>query len=338
MRRSFKPWLDLKQRIAAAAQDRRCYVAENRAERDILVRHQRLGDLISPFPQQYALPERWIRLYRDEQERHIIRAYAHVHPDAVFCSISAAVMRGLPVSYALLGRLHLYTDPCAPSRSNQYVVRHKEANPQFGVIDGVRVASIMQTAVESLCACTLVDGLPIADGVLRRLGIERELLQACVERLGKGRRGVQSARLTASYADGRAESGGESVARAVMIQGGILPSDLQREYVDPLDPANTYRPDYIFEMKDGTTKVGELDGKGKYVDEQMLAGRSTVDVLIAERQRESRLTLLGMPVVRFTMRDVMTPSRLVAMLGAAGITPQTLGGADYRTALPQRRW
>lgn len=338
MRRAFRAWLDLRQKIVAAAYERRCYVAESRAERDILARHLRLGDLVSPFPRQYALAGRWNSLHRDEQERHIIRAYAHVHPDAVFCSISAAVMHGLPVAYALLGRLHLYTDPSAPSRSNQYVVRHKEAHPRFGVIDGVRVASIMQTAVESMRACTLVDGLPIADGVLRELGIERELLQECVGQLGKGCRGVQNARLTASYADGRAESGGESAARAVMIQGGIIPSDLQREYKDPLDQSNTYRTDYIYEMKDGTTKVGELDGKEKYVDEHMLAGRSTVDVMIAERQRESRLTLLGMPVVRFTMRDVMTPGRLVAMLKAAGITPQTLRGTDYRLSPARCSW
>ena len=75
---------------------------------------------------------------------------------------------------------------------------------------------------------------------------------------------------------------------------------------------------------------------GKYEDDALLAGRTTVDVLLRERQRESRLTMLGMPVVRFTMEDVMTPGKLARFLKAAGVMLGTLATGDFRTTSPGR--
>ena len=62
----------------------------------------------------------------------------------------------------------------------------------------------------------------------------------------------------------------------------------------------------------------------------MLEG-GTVDVLLDERQRESRLTMLDMPVVRFRMKDVLMPGRLATLFAAAGVTPKALVQRDYRS-------
>lgn len=266
--------------------------------------------------------------------RHIIRAYGRKHPETVFCSTSAAVMHRLPVSYSDLGCLHVYTSARAPSTSSSHVMRRQVEEVHKERVDGVLVASLAYAAVETMCESSFENGLAVADGTLRRLDIERELLEEATEKLAARRKGVGVAREVARYADGRAESGGESIARAVMIREGMLPSDLQREFRDPLDSQATYRADFVFELASGKTVIGEFDGKAKYEDPALLGGRTALDALREERQRESRITLLGMPVLRFTWNDVRKRGRLAEMLRAAGVTPNTLGERDYRaTAL-----
>ena len=74
---------------------------------------------------------------------------------------------------------------------------------------------------------------------------------------------------------------------------------------------------------------GELDGFEKYTDAQMLSGRTTAKALVDERQREAHLSVLGMPIVRFTMEDVWSPGKLVRLLKVAGVTPETLAEQTY---------
>ena len=115
-----------------------------------------------------------------------------------------------------------------------------------------------------------------------------------------------------------------------MIEAGIAPTTIQAEYARPDNPHRTMRTDFSFALVTGDVILGELDGYEKYQNEQMLAGCTTVEKLVAERQRESRLTMLGMPVVRFTMRDVWRRGRLAWLLSLAGVTPETLVATDYR--------
>ena len=109
-----------------------------------------------------------------------------------------------------------------------------------------------------------------------------------------------------------------------MIKGGVPPSDLQREHVDPLEPWNTYRANFVFELMDGCTVLGEFDGRAKYEDERLRSGATVIDTFMMERQRESRLTLTGASIVRFKWTDLRSPGRLLRMLAAAGVNPEAL--------------
>lgn len=197
-------------------------------------------------------------------------------------------------------------------------------DPTCEMVDGVRVASLAEATVECLCTCDFEDGLAIADGYLRAVHADSKYLLRNVERLARGRWGVGMARDVARHADARAESGGESIARAIMIKGGVPPSNLQREYVDPLEPWTTYRADFVFELMDGRTVLGEFDGRAKYEDERLRSGASMADTFMKERRCESRLTLTGASIVRFKWSDLRSPGRLLRMLAAAGVTPETL--------------
>lgn len=104
-----------------------------------------------------------------------------------------------------------------------------------------------------------------------------------------------------------------------MIEGGWETPDLQVEIDDPEHPGNPYRVDFLWPH---LTKpvIGELDGLEKYRaaktedDEQ-----HALNVMMRERQRESRLSLAGFTVMRFTMEDVNVPERLYRKMELAGI-------------------
>ena len=124
--------------------------------------------------------------------------------------------------------------------------------------------------------------------------------------------------MIASYADGLSENGGESRFRAFFIAYGFPVPGLQVEFRDPLDSSQVFRVDYFWRLMDGTCVIGELDGKGKYTL-QNGEGRESVDPFVAERQRESHLTMLGHKVLRFTFDELKNPGKLAEKMRLAGI-------------------
>lgn len=338
MARVRKEWIEARRRLRDAFDKHRCYVPSSAKEARLLRRHVLEDDVVEPFPQLFADAVLWEGLRRNERELQVIRGYALMHPNAVFCSTSAVLLHGLPVSFNQLGIIHLYTNAASPTVSTARVARHAVTNPAYTTIDGVKVASIAQAAVESMCVSPFADGLAVADGLLRRLDIDRALLGEIVDELSTRRKGVATARRVAAYADARAESGGESVARGIMICEGLVPTDLQRMLRDPVDGRGTYYADFVFEMRNGKTVIGEFDGKAKYVDPALLGDKTTIGTLLDERKREFHITLLGMPVARFTWNDVRTRGRLRQILAAAGVTSETPVSCDYRSRPVAPRW
>lgn len=282
----------------------------------------------------YARTAVWKSLERDERERWIIRAVASRSPDTVFGYYSAAAMHGLPVSYKLLGPLHVFVDSAAHARSSDSTIRHVRNHVASVELDGVRVTPLLQTVIDCMRIAPFTDGLALADALMSGMGFDRRLFQEIVLECAEGRHGVARALRSASYADGRAESGGESIARAVMIENGTPPSDIQVEFMDPVDGEHRMRSDFLFELSDGSSVLGELDGKIKYLDERYREGRSLETVMLDERQRESRLSMLGFKIVRFTMQDVWRTGRLAHLLATAGVVPGGLMQGEYRDATP----
>ena len=162
-------------------------------------------------------------------------------------------------------------------------------------------------------------GLAIADSALRAKGVSRGDLCERLRADCEGRRGYRRAQVIASYADGLSENGGESRFRAFFIAYGFPVPELQVEFRDPLDPSQVFRVDYFWRLEDGTCVIGELDGKGKYTL-QSGEGRESVDPFVAERQRESHLTMLGHKVLRFTFNELKDPGKLVEKMRLAGIS------------------
>ena len=71
-------------------------------------------------------------------------------------------------------------------------------------------------------------------------------------------------RTLCQLADGKSENGGESLARAAMIELGFVRPELQHEFPNETNPKWPYRVDFAWKVG-GKLIVGELDGADKYL-------------------------------------------------------------------------
>ena len=313
------------QLLTQAEQEGRCLIPPSTAIRKALLR--RIGSaIVSPMPGLFARKTRWEELNRAQRHVEIVRALAIQHPEWTFCSYSAACLLGLEVSWRHLNVAHVCSATKPSARPGARIQRHR--TEPAGAIDqgGTSVTPPIQTATDCLLQTGFADSMPIADSAISKLGLTREQLMGAVEKRASARNGraVRTALTTLRYADARAESGGESVARAVMIETGFAPDQLQYELTDPFDSTETMRTDFAWERQARELTLGELDGLVKYTDQTMLAGRTTAEVLVAERQREAHLSLYGHPLIRFTMNEVRSADMLAKKLQTAGIRQTAL--------------
>lgn len=313
------------QLLTQAEQEGRCLIPPSTAIRKALLR--RMGVTVaSPMPGLFARKKRWDELNRAQRHCEIIRALAIIHPDWTFCSFSAACLLRLEVSWRHLNVVHVCSSTKPSARPGVRIQRHQIEPTGTVNQNGVSTTPPIQTVTDCLLQTGFADGMPIADSAISKLGLTREQLMGAAEKRAGARNGraVRTALTTLQYADARAESGGESVARAVMIETGFAPDQLQYELTDPLYSTETMRTDFAWERQARELTLGELDGLVKYTDQTMLAGRTTAETLVAERQREARLSLYGHPLLRFTMNEVRSAEMLAKKLQTAGIRQTTL--------------
>lgn len=296
-----------------------CLAPAMQRDYQLLKRRMNQKKVVEPRPGVFAPVDCWNKLGDRQRYLHVLRSMAAKHPDWVFCSFSAAVIQGLAVSKKQLRAIHIASPANHCGEAPTGVVRYRPSQLSVVTINGLKTTPEVETVFCCAARGGFSEGLIVADSFLRNNNMDSRQLYTQFLCIGKNRPGKACALRVARYADGRSENGGESKARAVMIEGGWETPDLQVEIDDPEHPGNPYRVDFLWPH---LTKpvIGELDGLEKYRaaktedDEQ-----HALNVMMRERQRESRLSLAGFTVMRFTMEDVNVPERLYRKMELAGI-------------------
>lgn len=306
-------------RVAAAAELKgRLVMPGSAQEGRYLWARLRSGEFVSPAPGMYARRAYWDSLDPAARALHLIFGYAERHPCWTFSSFSAALLYGLEVSYSLLDDVHVQASRGSHAHRMGRVVTHADRFAECYRVRGVRTVEMCETLMVCMRDASFGDAVAIVDSALRK-GFSKEQMQDYLDRRCRGRKGVRRARAVLDFADGRAESGGESLARVAMARLGFAAPELQVEVADPLDPQSTYRCDYFWRLPQGGFLAGELDGVKKYRDERILNGRTALDVMTKERRRESRLTLYRMPIVRFSLDEVRDEQWFESLLDGFGV-------------------
>lgn len=276
-------------------------------------------EYVTVFPQFYLRGAYWLGLREDELALHVIKALSAQHPDWVFCSTSAALLHGMDVSWELLDTIHVTCTHGGGARRDGRLVRHAYPVGALRYPGGVRAVDAREAVLECLCTAPFELSLGIVDSFLRLFRSDKSGLEAYFEVMGKGRKGIARALTALSYADARAENGGESRARAVMIEEGYAPHELQVPFADPLNPSHVMRGDLGWLLEIGLWIIGELDGREKYENPLMMNGGDITDVMMAERMRESRISAYGAQIMRFPFSYVVDRWKLVHLMQIFGV-------------------
>lgn len=309
---------DLHQRLIEAHNAGHCLIANSESDSRRLRKACERGDLVSPARGLFALPEVWRDLKPRAREWQKLQAMGMQHPNWVFTHTSAAVLHGLYVSDDKLGTVHVATERNSRSRSTVSVERHVIEGDVSKRIRYATATSLIRTAFDCMRTFDFGNSLAIADSTLRFGKISNESLASALGEFNVRNKGARNAVDVARLANPLSENGGESIARAVMIEEGIKVPELQVLVVGPANPDDPYRVDFFWQLVGGNV-AGELDGREKYRNPEMTGGRDVVDVLADERLRESRITGADLKVVRFPFSTLRSSGEFHRLLLSFGI-------------------
>lgn len=262
----------------------------------------------------YVEAESWVALDRADRYRLRVLAAAGRLRAAVFSHDSAAALWRLPRLGAWPSDVHVVVERAGGGRSSSGVRRHTVASvPEIAVIDRTHCTTAARTVVDVARTWDFAAALTAADHGLRTRIVEPDALADEVA-AAVGGRGSRAARRVIRAASPLAESVGESLSRARMLELGLPAPVLQHEVRDRRELVA--RVDFWWEH---LGLVGEFDGRTKYRTDGLADRRAVEERLWAEKQREDRLRALGLRVVRWTWADAWRRSRLARLLSEAGL-------------------
>jgi hypothetical protein len=259
----------------------------------------------------YVSAAEWAALSADERYLRRIRAHAAVSEEpAVYSHVSAAALWGLPIVGPWPAEIHVSHAAAPGGRTRHGVVHHtQEHELDVTVRDGLHVTSVAATAVTLARVLRFGQAVAVMDKAIHQPRDGQALTtMAEVDRaLGQVGRvpGRTAARRVLEFASPLSGSTGESISRAGIFMLGFLLPELQVPHWDR-DGLIGFT-DFFWRT---VGSVGEFDGLGKYLRYEFTGGRSTADVVIAEKIREDRLRALGFGVFRW---DWSTATSLPAL-------------------------
>lgn len=185
-------------------------------------------------------------------------------------------------------------------------------------IGGYLVTGLTQTLIDLACSRDFPGAVAALDAALggrvrARSPVDRSAL---VEGLHRHRRvGSTAAADAIAFADGRAESVGESLSRAQMHLLGFPTPVLQAAF--PRLDGGIDRTDFDWPE---FALFGEFDGDVKYLDPAYRSGRTIERVILDEKKRSDRIrSRYRRSEVRWDWSIARSPARLRALLLDAGL-------------------
>lgn len=312
-------WID--DQLSASEEKASCYVPHTKKEQKRLRRAMQEGYVVEVAPTLFARASYWSSLRSTSRMRHKILGLQELHPNWVFAGPSAGVAWGLAVSNRYLDKVWVATTRRAHGKELAFrrdvIVSHDEGE----INAGVRLTSFARTVGDCLRIMDFRSGLALLDSALRVSLKTGDELMDMLEQACRHMPGLRRMRAMMSLGDARAESGGESIARATMLELGLALPDLQRVFHSPLAPGTDYRVDFAWEMPGGAHLVGEMDGIEKYENPAMTAGRSISQVIDDEHRRQTHIEACPdvLRVVRFGFADVMRDQAFLSLLTGCGV-------------------
>ncbi|MFJ6098113.1 hypothetical protein [Williamsia muralis] len=242
--------------------------------------------------------------------RTVLAAADNGEPNKAISHWSAAVLHRLPVLGGDSSRVHFTANRIGGGRRRgRACVVHGSTweTDEVAMIGEFLVTSRARTAVDVARSGSFFQAVCVFDGALHA-GVPRGELESVLRR-SVGRTGISVARAALAVADGKSESIGESLSRALILSFGDIPLPrLQHRFLAG-DGTFVARTDFDW----GGLVAGEFDGYAKYI-RYLRPGETTEQAYEREKWREQRLRRIGVVVVRWNWSDLQNPERLRRIL------------------------
>jgi very-short-patch-repair endonuclease len=173
-------------------------------------------------------------------------------------------------------------------------------------LDGYRVTSLERTALDIARSVSYERAVAVLDGALHAKA-DASLLAEIAD-AGRYRTGAAAARRALAFADGRAESVGESISRVRMSEVRLPAPDLQ---FNVFDRNGTWVARVDFVWPDHGV-VGEFDGRLKYTGppEEVAAA------VMKEKARQQDIEAVGWLVARWSWSNLNNREQFRARISA----------------------
>ena len=189
-------------------------------------------------------------------------------------------------------------------------------------IDGLLVTSLARTVIDVGRTSQLSLAVAMIDRALAEKDARRDILAATASPADleaefhaiDSPRGRQRCRTALVLADGRSGSPGESLSRVGFHLLGLPMPLLQQAFYDAeglIGYVDFWWPEFNL--------IGEFDGNGKYLRDELLNGRTTAEVVMDEKRRENRLRALGPRITRWGWDVAVSLPELARHLAGAGL-------------------
>lgn len=272
-------------------------------------------------PGSYVLDKAWKALRPVERHRlKVIEATLRMRQPAVVSHFAAASFHDIEILGAWPSRIDVRADSGSGGRSSGLIRRHGIGvdDAEVQVWGEHHITTPGQTAVDLAAIVDHTQGVVVFDQVLweRRPGgplATMEELRMLSERRTspKGRAKIRRA---LDEAASLSDSVRESQSRVLLKQLGFPAPILQHRFV--LLDGSSARTDFYFPEED---LAGEFDGVGKYLDPELLDGRTAQEALIAEKDRADALARVVRRVSRWRTPNLRRPRQLYDILVSGGL-------------------
>ncbi|TFC05925.1 hypothetical protein E3O42_01945 [Cryobacterium adonitolivorans] len=266
--------------------------------------------------------ERWAALGPGHKYLDRIRAVVETRRlDPVVSHQSAAALWGIPLGGAWPRAVHVLVRPESHARSKNGVLVHRTEFDweEIVEIDGMLVTSPARTLLDLARTVSFADAVVALDHALNpdradpRVLVYAEELSETLARVGSARGQVRAQRAI-DFARPNAANPGESLSRVAIFELGFPDPELQVPHRNPR--GGWYFTDHEWRA---SLLIGEFDGKGKYLKEEYLRGRSPGEVVYEEKIREDHLRAEGFTVVRWGWAELTDRATLRRILRGAGL-------------------
>ena len=228
-------------------------------------------------------------------------------PTMAVSHASAAVLHNIPLWKVDPAIVHLTRSARGGSvRSPRRMVHSAQTTAgELTTVRGVLVTSVARTLVDLSRTHTFESAVIACDHALANELVKPAELLTAMDR-ARHRPGNAKARRAVGFADGRAESPGESRTRVLMHRLGLEPPDLQIEVFDHNETflgrtdLGYHREAVLIEF-DGAIKYGKL----------LRDGQRPSDVVVKEKLREDRMRAVGASVLRLVWSDLDQPQSVL---------------------------